>query len=231
MKRLERLGATPAKDWESRRLAQWLFEWDLMQAEPAVEDDTPNSRPAALEGLPDTCVAPVDNAIAAGDIRLIVPCGEAIPVFIAIVDVTVEGSIICIPFGPLSEPATPDELLSGRSTAPIRVLCLWNMRTMTAKPMRDSWVADTLSNHELARLRRAIASYENTGQLPADLRTDAGPPLIHPEDPRREYRYRERERINHALVRESKHNVIRYDVEPERHELPKAAEDHDTYET
>jgi hypothetical protein len=181
--------------------------------------------------LPDTCVAPVDNEIAAGDIRLIVPCGEDIPVFIAIVDVTAEGSIICIPFGPLSEPATPDELLSGRSTAPIRVLCLWNMRPMTAKPLRDSWVADTLTNHELARLRRAIASYENTGQLPDELRTDAGPPLVHPEDPRREYRYRERERITHSLVRESKHNVIRYDAEPERHELPKAAEDHDTYET
>jgi hypothetical protein len=233
MKKLSKLKATPTADHEAQRLLRWLHEWELMQASSRGEGERQNDQPSS-GAVPEACIASVDADVETGQIRLLTPQGDAPPLFIAIADMAADANITCVPFGLLSEPATPDELLSGRDTPAIRVLCLWNARKGTREGFRDSWIVDTLTNDELKRLKRALHACEQTGHVPDDLRREAGPPLVHPEDPRRVYRHMERERLNALLVRERPRqmpdNVILYEIESDRRELPKAAEDHDTYE-
>ena len=233
MGKLEKLGPEPADAWEANRLGRWLYEWELLQASEAQPPEAPSPGPTTEPASAES-IAPPDLDIEPGQIRLLLPRGlDSELVFIVIAGVNGEQECTCVPFSPLSEPATPDELLSGRDEPTVRVFCLWNARTVPAHLLPDSWTVDTLTEIELNRLSSALDSCEQTGQVPDTFSRDAGPPLSHPEDPRREYRYRETQRLDHALVRESatSHNVIEYDITPsEDRELPKAAEDHDEYE-
>jgi hypothetical protein len=230
MENLSKLRLEPPAQWEAERLTRWLFEWQILQSA-----DTPGTTPdCPTELITGNLVAEFDSNIAVGQIRLMRPHTENEPVFIAVIRIEDSGEIVCVPFGPLSEPATPDELLSGRTTPALRVLCLWNSRTLSPHLLNHSWVADELPQAELARLRQALDAWEATGRVPAELAQEAGPPLVHPEDPRRLYRTRERRRIDHAVVREHDNQdagrVIRYDIYPADRKLPKAAEDHDSYD-
>lgn len=227
----DELNIAPPDNWQGERLARWLLDWELMQAAGDAEEDTGEE----VEALPEDCTAPPDADFASGQIRLLFPQGlDSEMVFIAIAGVS-DGECACVPFGPLAEPATPDELLSGREEAPVRVFCLWNARTIPVDDLPDSWVTDHLSDAGLTRLLDALLACRCTGQVSMSMQRDAGPPLSHPEDPRREYRYRETLRIDKALVREgsgqSADNVIFYEIESDKEprELPKAAEDHDEY--
>jgi hypothetical protein len=233
MGKLEKLRPKPSEEWQVERFSRWLHEWELLQVPP--EEETPAEEVGAKsDALLEACVAPPDLDFEPGQIRLLFPRGlDSELVFIVIAGVSEEQECTCVPFSPLSEPATPDELLSGRDEPTVRVFCLWNARTVPAHLLPESWTVDTLTETELNRLSTALDGCGQTGQVPDRLKRDAGPPLSHPEDPRREYRYREKQRLDHALVRESatSHNVIEYDITPaEDRQLPKAAEDHDEYE-
>jgi len=224
-----RLNIEPPEDWQAERLARWLLEWELMQA-PA--EDVEEGVEQKAEALPDDCTAPPDEDFEPGQIRLLLPQGlDSEMVFIAIASVS-DGECTCVPFGPFAEPATPDELLSGREEPPVRVFCLWNVRTIPVDALPDSWVTDQLSDADLTRLLDALLTCRCTGQVSTSMERDAGPPLSHPEDPRREYRYQETHRIDKALVREGsgRGTVIEYRIPTNAQALPKAAEDHDEYE-
>ena len=153
-------------------------------------------------------------------------------VFIVVVSIAEDGNIGFVPFGSLTEPAIPDQLLSGHDKAVVRVYCLWNARKIPADIVGNSWIVDTLDEAERDRLLRALATMEYDGCLPDDLLHDAGPDLVHPEDPRREYIHYERLRIDKAISQ--KYNIsdnsILYDPNIKQ-EFLKAAESTETYET
>jgi len=226
------------EDWQAERLASWLLDWELLQV-PCEEGEAGRRQLAAAEAVDDLspdCVAPADGEIEVGQVRLMIPQrADAAPLYLAVVKAEDGGTACCVPFSRLSVPATPDELLSGRETPAVRVYCLWNAASVSLVVLGESWIVDTLTGEELERLSRAWLSVKETGSVPSDLLQEAGPPLFHPEDPRRVYRRQEEERLDHILVREhtghSPDNVILYDIESdaEPRELPKAAEDRDEY--
>ncbi|MBT3191673.1 MAG: hypothetical protein HN341_03880 [Verrucomicrobia bacterium] len=185
MKKLEQLSATPGTEQEAKRLATWLLEWDLFRFSGTEEEELPSAT-LPVDSRQGESVAPIDEDLAAGEIRLLVPRRDELPLFIAVADIESNDQAVCVPFSPLGEPATPDELLTGRDTPAIRVFCLWNARTLARARISDSWIADKLSTAELERLVQALKGCQRDGHVPSHLRADAGPPLVHPADPRRE---------------------------------------------
>jgi len=191
-----------------RRLLRWLREWAVLQAletddaaVPVGEDREP---PLAIFSEPPPMPLPT-SIPRPGEIRLQQPRSTAAPVFVAIAG-PLPGqpadACLCVPFGRLTEPATPDELVSGRAEAPVQVLCLWNARLVAPEQLAGSWIADRLANEARERLDRA---------------------------PRRGYRYLERQRISEALAAAPRANIIDYPSGHERQSLPQAAEDRDPY--
>ncbi len=245
MKKLEKLKLTKPEDWEVERLSRWIYEWNLLQAAvdvtdmgdvaeclyPCLADEEKNKR--YEEVMPDGGVAPMDSHVEVGQIRLMAPSGDEEMVFVAVVSIASDGVSCCVPFSPLAEPATPDELLSGRDAAVVRVLSLWNMRDVPNSIVGKSWVVDKLDASEVARLQRAVFAYKSDGYLPDDMRKDTGSQLVHPEDPRREYMNMERQRIDLALPSKIRvvESSVSYDISSQPQELLKAAEPDDPYET
>jgi hypothetical protein len=244
MKKLEKLRLILPDTRDAERLDRWLFEWNLLkELEVSNIDGGDSNKCDYCMGRADDCggdeirqieecVAATDCEIEAGQIRLMTPQSGEEPVYIAVASVEPDGIAVCVPFGILAEPATDDELLSGRESVVVRVWCLWNRRRVPADIVRESWVADRLNADEMQRLLLAVAACDAGEPLPPDLRQDSGPPLIHPLDPRREYRRWERERIDQGFGSgiESKGNIINYDISAEPQQFLKAAEPPDDYE-
>jgi len=236
MKKLEKLGLRQAQDWQKERLACWMYEWHLMQVSGKVDDEVGVPEylcPSCDDQIPKDCFAPMDRSVEVGQIRLMAPVAEEDMVHIAVVSIALDGSVSCLPFSPFSEPATPDELLSGRNTAVVRVYCLWNIRVVHKNIVNRSWVVDRLDAQECERLTIAVNAYKKDGQLPDTLLSDVGSLLVHPEDPRREYRRQEKQRIDLALptnvaVRECS---VNYNIESDQQEFLKAAEPGENYES
>ncbi len=237
MRKLEKLRLISPLGTDAERLARWLNEWSFLLAslngiddmnhyEENIDNDKANHRDVLLGGG----VAPFDCNIEIGQIRLMAPVANENMVFIVIISVAEGGDVCFIPFGSLTEPATPDELLSGRDKDVIRIYCLWNMRVVSATIIGKSWIVDRLDCNELERLLRAVNIYKSDICLPDDLLMDTGPSLVHPEDPRREYRNYEYNRIDLALSDKSvvRDNMIIYDVN-ENQEILKAAESSESY--
>jgi hypothetical protein len=111
---------------------------------------------------------------------------------VALISERTDGGFLVAPYGRFAEPATPDELLTGRETPALQVLCLWNSEELTAAEVCTSWFVDILSEQEVAD---ALAIYRHPSgtPLPPGLQTRVGPPLSHPLDPRHDYLDEERE--------------------------------------
>jgi hypothetical protein len=224
MKKLEKLELAQASDADRERLAHWLFEWNLLCA--SIGDDTDDIRQNEfMKILPEGVVAEPDKNIEVGQIRLLAPVSDESMVFIVVV--SIDNDIGIVPFSQLSEPATPDELISGRDKDIVSVYCLWNFRKVSAAIIGRGWVIDILDEKEEERLLKALDVYSYNKALPDDLQKDVGPPLIHPDDPRREYKNYERQRIDCAVMQESA--VFLYDAD-KKQEFLKAAESGDGYE-
>ncbi len=233
MKKLEKLKLVQASDADRERLARWLYEWNLLQASDGGDEVDMDDKANSLDSLPEDCfVAPMDGSIEVGQIRLMAPVANENMVFAVVVSIAENGDIGFVPFSSLAEPATSDELLSGRDKELVCVYCLWNLRIVSADIMGKSWVVDLLDEYEMKRLTRAVISLEHEGCLPDDLRADAGPPVVNPEDPRREYKDYERQRIDMVFIDNSavSKNSILYDPDVKR-EFLKAAESPESYAT
>ncbi|MBN1557541.1 MAG: hypothetical protein JW951_05280, partial [Lentisphaerae bacterium] len=76
------------------------------------------------------------------------------------------------------------EWRTGRTAPCLSVLCLWNTRSLPASLLRQSWTAGRLTPAEQRAARAVLAG----GPLPRALAARTGPPLVHPLDPRHEYR-------------------------------------------
>jgi hypothetical protein len=197
MTRLPRTGTVkpPAGDLESLRL--WLAEWEADQAlRPEREDREPAAYPAARGS---TGVAPpgdaADAAVVVGQVRLFRPFCDATaarPRYFAVIQSDENGGHVICPFSPFAVPAVPGEFATGRVALPLRVLCPWNAVALPDSKVLWSWVVDGLSDREL---RVARAARECDGRALASGRLEgflAGPPLVHPLDPRHDYLAEER---------------------------------------
>jgi len=225
-KRLPRLERASVDTHQRERLARWLQEWqlarDLAPDHTRMAEGQVTAEPA--EWNPSlTADVPVET----GHVRLLYPRNRAtwsVPVYIALLGEAGPDSFLAAPFGRFAEPATPSELLTQRSVPPLRVLCLWNARTISRRRADQSWLTAELSPEEIAD---AITVHESgRGGAPRpSLAQRVGPPLMHPDDPRHVYLRRERLRFDCACREEG----VAYPL-PDATDLPLAAENREPYD-
>lgn len=169
------------------RLARWLMEWHIDRTLRTPAPRGHSSIP--LQTATASIIEP--SGCRAGDVRLLFPSHTADAprglLYVAILDSTPQRLFRICPFSRFSEPATTGEWLT-RCTAPaLRVLCLWNTRTVPEPVVLRSWPAGQLTPRQLASALE-VQRYLSTGALPRHARVDdLGPPLLHPADPRWAY--------------------------------------------
>ncbi len=195
---------------QRNRLSRWLREWNLLKA--FETDRTVEYAAGPVQTLDENSQ---NSQITAGEIRLLPPDLEPSAVrYIAILDRQAKGRWLVVPFGLLSEPATPEEVLTDREAPALRVLCPWNRFTMDAGLLQRCWQVGQLNAEE-----------ENWLQTtpPSDR---AGPPLRHPLDPRWDYLEME-SKFRQRVCAATRRRII-YDISPPA-DLLKAAEDSPPY--
>lgn len=227
--KLPALNLDPAPEWQKERLARWLAEWEIDRSladEAGGRSNVPDDRnhpgvgdmARPLSGEPE---------VSAGQIRLLAPdiCGCERLVYVAVLRREPDGRFLFAPFGRFSEPAVPGELLTGRDTVCLRVLCLWNAQTVSADILGRSWLADELTGPEI---KEAMAVYSHViegGDLDSELEKRTAPPLIHPADPRHFYKDEENGLVSSLAVG----SLVWPERADEERELPMAAEPPETY--
>ncbi len=191
-----------------RRLSDWLAEWNVEQALSRADSEgvfqaepiSPESLRSEPDGLPPEF----------GQVRLFFPDSvmtASRPAYVLVLDEVSPGMWGMIPFGRFSVPAVPGEWRTGLRALPLRVLCPWNARRVTAERLIRSWVARRIdSGRCTAALRMTLACHmpiDGSGSRPAFSdggglahETSLGPPLLHPLDPRRRYLAEESDRWN-----------------------------------
>lgn len=176
------------------RLSAWLSEWNIHEAlaqdddvDEAEDEDAEDATARDTEGDPPP---------AAGDIRLLHPSPSLLdrrPLYVALLEGPTPLLALAIPFGPLSSPATPGELLvSSRRPPPVRVLCVWNRMLLPLDALGASWRVAALPRAVQADLRALLRAADLGREPPDRLRPRLGPPLRHPADPRHLYLQREK---------------------------------------
>lgn len=199
MSRWTPIKVKPGAPDQRDRLARWLDEWALdrrLRADDAMEPD-----------FFETALRPEPKAgedIRPGDIRLLYPGREMndSPVYVAVTEAAGDLYLV-IPFGRFAEPATPEEWRTERDAGPLRVLCLWNARVLSAAALARSWRVDGLTANEEEGIRILNEWMESERPLPPGLAHAVGPPLVHPLDPRHDYVEEETGRLDRALGKES----------------------------
>jgi len=232
-----------------RALLEWLREWAIDRALRAGDDvgvpahrsggSAPRIRPPAGEpdGGPALNAAAFEEepAPAVGQIRCISPewtAAYARPLYVACLAEAAPDRLLVAPYGHLSTPGLPGELATGRTSTPLRVLCLWNACPAPAAVLRRSWLVDALSERERSEALAVYDALRGGTPPPDDLTDRLGPPLSHPDDPRHAY-VRESERLMADLAegRTGQSALLEY---PERREygaeeLPRAVEPREPY--
>ena len=218
---------SPPGDRQRAQLQRWLAEWRLDGLlggeppghEPAAPDDA-FRRANGPAGPP-----PEPTTLAAGDIRLLfpdVPATAARPRYVAILEPPRAGRQLAAPFGRFAEPGLPGEWATGRTEPPLRVLCLWNARALPRAVVAKSWLVGRMTPRETADARSVRRSLRANRPPSPRLAAATGPPLLHPADPRWEYRDQELE-----WMRELEGEASGTEEGMEKYALPAAGEEAD----
>jgi hypothetical protein len=188
---------------QRRNLSLWLAEWKL---DLALRDE-------GAAGVPPVCRAQGQPVPVAGDIRLLPPMPLSVPVlerpvYVAVLREAGAGQWEVAPFSRFSRPATPGEWRTGLRAAPLRVLSLWNLRAVSTQALSGTWrtgrMADARIKVALERCER-VARHGEAEAIPA---SDAGPPLLHPLDPRVIYLAEERLLLDELLQASRRNGVL-----------------------
>ncbi len=177
---------------QRERLATWLAAWRLDRAMAAADGDAAETAEAGepAAGARAAGVAPRAEYAAraapprAGDVLLLkplTPLTRRRPVYVLVLGRGgARGTRQVAPFARFEVPATPGEAGTGLAPPPLRVLALWNRRTVPAA--------------RLAALAWPVLRLSRTQRLEASAagETRRGPPLVHPLDPRHDYLDEER---------------------------------------
>jgi hypothetical protein len=200
MPQLPTLKWKPAPPGRAERLARWFAEWNLVQAlrlehpessEPLRPNRGPSGTPCPG---PEPPVAPFDPELVKGQIRLMDPLlfvEFRRPIYVALIGEWGPNSFLTAPFGPILEPATKTEWLTGHPEHALRVLCLWNARTMPAEVLKRSWYVDDLAAQELQDAWQVFRHAATGADLEDRLLTQVGCAIVHPRDSRLQYQAEE----------------------------------------
>jgi hypothetical protein len=113
------------------------------------------------------------------------------PLYVALIAEWGPGAFLTAPFGPFLEPATKTEWLTGRQENSLRVLCLWNVRTVSTEVLQRSWHVDDLAAQELQDAWQVFRHATTGADLEERLLAQVGCPVVHPRDPRITYQEEE----------------------------------------
>ena len=183
------------KEFWTRRLNLWLDEWEVYQKLLAIEDEEFAELDSSKDGtsssddlLPD--ISPYDHtSINSGEIRVLshhLSGNQDEPVYVAVISEW-EDDWLVAPFSPFSEPASTGEMLTGIDICGLRVLSLWNAHTVTQENLSFSWLDGSLED-QVRRDAWNVFRHVSLGEpLSAELALRIGPPINHPEDPRKTY--------------------------------------------
>jgi len=186
MKKLPPRPITQLSTLQRERLSAWLRGWEVELQLRKMDGD------ASLEQPPEGAMngTPLEEPVCVGEIRLLAPhllsSGER-PVYILVVSKWDNDWKLVIPFSPFAVPATQGELLTLRSESPWQVLQIWNSRTLPNEVIAESWVADTASESLLDDAWAVFKHITFSADLPEELASRIGPPVLHSHDPRISY--------------------------------------------
>lgn len=216
-----------------RQLADWLHEWRIDQSirQAAVAGLPPDAAPRGFvvpEGRNSRNLSPAEGLV------ILLPPASATfaaerPLYVLVLK-KISDAFMVAPFGRFATPATDREWKTGLRAKPLRVLCLWNARKISARALATGWFTARLSSH---KHQQALTAYEQSSHPGGDSPTKAfGPPLRHPLDPRHEYLAEEAALMDeHLLELESQEQVpaVAFLYQQMSSPLLKAAEDRPDY--
>ncbi len=213
------------------RLHRWCIEWQLDRALAATVKASP-SPGESNDGWGTDLTRPTADLMA-GSLALLPPIegdtGTAPPLYVMLINDPANGGLLVIPFSRFAEPATLGELLGEQKPHALRVLALWNARTLARPAHLRGWTLGTVTATEIERVTRAYRSVKATGSLPSEMKGAGGPPLSHPDDPRRLYLREARRLLNRYLGQPDTHQFRYPQPESNLDALPRAAEERGKY--
>ncbi len=215
-------GHLTAQERQRRALALWEREWDL---DLALRDGQGTGPAVACRaaGQPGPCT---------GDIRLLPPAPVSIaalerPVYIAVLREVAEASFEVAPFSRFSTPALPLEWETGSNAIPLRILCLWNRRRVTADLLSLTWKTARLSAAQLKTALSLAPREPPPGRYGSQAPPGMRGPLLHPLDPRHQYQAEERLLVDELLAglhSAGTGQTLVYEIHGQDRTLPMAAE-------
>lgn len=150
-----------------------------------VVDSTPEEAAAAREECAKL-VRPFDEDISVGQVRAI--SGTRDVTYVLVARQWDEQSWLVIPFSSFSMPATDTELkLKIDGGLGLRVVQLWNARSLLTETIAKSWLVHTLSDDDVADVCSAWQWSVGIGELTDDQLSRMGMPIMRRDDPRIEY--------------------------------------------
>lgn len=131
-----------------------------------------------------------DRAVAPGQIRILSKRFTADPdciPYVAVLEEWDDDLWLVAPFSSYTYPATPGEMATRIRTLGLRVLQIWNARTVQTKLLEKSFLFGTLDGH-VRQNAADLFRHEFSGkELPSTFDALTGPAVIYDADPRRDY--------------------------------------------
>lgn len=131
-------------------------------------------------------VRPFDSDISAGQVRML--SGVERLTYVLVIRKWNADAWLVVPFSMYSSPATDTELqMKVNGGVGLRVLQLWNARSLLIQTLAKSWLVHTLSDDDLADAFTAWQWSVGVGELSEDQLARTGMPITNRKDPRIEY--------------------------------------------
>ena len=178
---------------QTERLQRWIKEREmvlLLEQESGTQEPGTRSEPGSPGSLSDLIADFDTDSPQPGEIRLLSSAllpGANRPVYVLVLADWESDLKLIAPFGPMTEPATPGELLTQRDETAIAVLCLWNTHSVPASHLAKSWIVDRISESELADAWMVFRHTATGAPVGAALETRIGMPILDENDPRIAY--------------------------------------------
>lgn len=176
---------------------QFLFELELdrnlsktvLNEEESVYPELPKELLTQEREKIKKQIEPFDIDVEEGQIRLLSQTEEE--TIVAVLKKWEKDIYLVAPYSRFSYPAIETELLTGRDTRGVRVLELWNARTIPYHVLMCSWVLDHMEAEEKEQAQE-ILELSLTGRSPTEsVKENTGVPIFKPHDPRLKYKAEE----------------------------------------
>jgi hypothetical protein len=182
----------------ANKLRIWLEEYQIEEKLKEIDEElfksherkTPSVSAEQVAAALDVVVAPYDQPVEAGQIRLLAPHltpGNYNLVYVSVYGTWVDDTLLVAPFSRFSTPATAGELLYPGNGMCVRVLEVWNTRNYKPEDLQASWLVDTIDDDDCKDAYTLFEAELFGAVVPPEFSRRVGVPITHPQDPRREY--------------------------------------------